>query len=131
MMVRIIFPSIPSPCLRPWPRSGTFCCMQAGINSQAAQSDRPATLVFTAALFVSAALVFAVQPMLARMALPLLALSAAAGALMLPAHAGYVVPLRASPMSWRLANMLVAYTAYLGMMVWPTGLAVLYPCPLG
>ncbi|MCE5301985.1 MAG: tetratricopeptide repeat protein [Planctomycetaceae bacterium] len=33
------------------------------------------------------------------------------------------------PFSWRLGNAVVSYAAYLGQMVYPVGLAVLYPHP--
>jgi len=58
---------------------------------------------------------------------PLLVLSVAAGVLILLATADLSLSPHASPLPWRLANMLVAYAAYLGMMVYPVGLAVLYP----
>ena len=41
-----------------------------------------------------------------------------------------VAPLEALPLSSRLAHALVAYVWYLVKMVWPAGLAVLYPYPL-
>jgi len=45
---------------------------------------------------------------------------------------GAVEPLAASPVSYRLANALVAYALYLRDTVWPLGLAVFYPRrPLG
>ena len=34
-------------------------------------------------------------------------------------------------MPWRVANAAVAYVAYLGKMLFPAGLAVLYPLPKG
>ncbi len=43
--------------------------------------------------------------------------------------AGAVMYLEALPLSARAANALVAYLRYVGLAVWPTGLAVLYPYP--
>jgi tetratricopeptide (TPR) repeat protein len=37
--------------------------------------------------------------------------------------------LEVTPLSYRIANALVAYLRYLGKMVWPSDLAVLYPLP--
>ena len=33
------------------------------------------------------------------------------------------------PLSWRIANALVSYVAYLGQFFYPVGLAVFYPHP--
>jgi hypothetical protein len=59
---------------------------------------------------------------------PLFALSAAfcVIAYLCMEHTGALSPL---PLSSRLGNSLVAYTAYLGKMVWPTGLVPFYPYP--
>lgn len=35
------------------------------------------------------------------------------------------------PLTWRIENALVSYTAYLGKTFWPVDLAVFYPHPLG
>ena len=60
---------------------------------------------------------------------PLLALVAAASVVTYVAQerGGAVVPSEALPWPVRQANALVSYVGYLGMMVWPRGLAVLYP----
>jgi len=42
---------------------------------------------------------------------------------------GAIVPAGAVPFDLRLANALVSYAAYIWKMVWPTGLAVIYPYP--
>ena len=63
--------------------------------------------------------------------LPLLALAAGASMLTFLAqrHGGAVAPLAGIPLALRLENGLVSYVAYLGDMLWPAGLAVLYPLP--
>lgn len=43
---------------------------------------------------------------------------------------GAVSALESLPLSWRIANALTGYTAYLYKTVWPADLAVLYPYPL-
>lgn len=43
---------------------------------------------------------------------------------------GAVSALESLPLSWRIANALTSYTAYLYKTVWPADLAVLYPYPL-
>ena len=60
---------------------------------------------------------------------PLFVLSAIAGAITLigQSRAGAIGALDAFPLSERLANAIVAYAAYLGRTLWPSGLAVLYP----
>jgi tetratricopeptide (TPR) repeat protein len=40
---------------------------------------------------------------------------------------GSVVTLSGLPLEWRLENSLVAYAAYLGKILWPENLAILYP----
>lgn len=64
--------------------------------------------------------------------LPLLALSAAAGAitLIVQSTAGAVQSLEAVPAAMRAANMGLAYARYLALMVWPLSLAPLYPYDL-
>jgi Flp pilus assembly protein TadD len=57
---------------------------------------------------------------------PLLALSGAACVATLFAQKEAIVPL---PLSVRIGNALVSYVAYLGQMIYPAGLAVLYPHP--
>ncbi|HUB81037.1 MAG TPA: tetratricopeptide repeat protein [Bryobacteraceae bacterium] len=61
--------------------------------------------------------------------LPLLALSAAASILTFLAQRNYgsVVSLTHLPVAARAANAAVAYVAYIGKALWPSGLAVLYP----
>jgi tetratricopeptide (TPR) repeat protein len=58
--------------------------------------------------------------------LPFFAFSAAAGiaAIVLQRNAGAMQGL---PFATRAANALVSYTAYLGKLAWPSGLAALYP----
>jgi tetratricopeptide (TPR) repeat protein len=62
---------------------------------------------------------------------PLLALSAASCVVTLLAqqHGGAVEPLDKFPPGVRLANALVAYVRYLGMLFWPADLAAYYPHP--
>jgi protein O-mannosyl-transferase len=62
--------------------------------------------------------------------LPLLALAAAACVATLLAQTGAVLPTSAFSLPLRLANALTAFVVYLRQMVWPAGLAVLYPYPL-
>src|SRR5208282_5015428 len=57
---------------------------------------------------------------------PLLALSGAACVATLFAQKEAIVSL---PLSVRIGNALVSYVAYLGQMIYPAGLAVLYPHP--
>jgi tetratricopeptide (TPR) repeat protein len=63
--------------------------------------------------------------------LPLLALAAGASVLTYLAqhHSGAVAPLAGTPLAMRLGNALISYVAYVGAMLWPAGLAVLYPLP--
>ena len=63
--------------------------------------------------------------------IPLFVLAAASCAVTLAAHRNAVQPLEQLPFPWRLANAAVAYVAYLGKMLYPAGLAVLYPLPKG
>jgi protein O-mannosyl-transferase len=60
---------------------------------------------------------------------PLLALVAAASVVAYVAQerGGAMLPSESLPLSVRKANALVSYVGYLGMMVWPRGLAVPYP----
>jgi len=63
--------------------------------------------------------------------LPLLALAAGASVVTFLAqrHGGAVAPLAGTPLALRLENALVSYLVYIGDMLWPAGLAVLYPLP--
>jgi Tfp pilus assembly protein PilF len=61
--------------------------------------------------------------------LPLLALSAASCVTTLLAQTGAIHSSGEFPLPSRLGNALVACMVYLGQMVWPVGLAVLYPFP--
>jgi tetratricopeptide (TPR) repeat protein len=63
--------------------------------------------------------------------LPLFALAAAAAAVTVAAQrsGGTVVPLDRVPLDLRAGNALVAYVAYLGKALWPSGLAIFYPHP--
>lgn len=44
-------------------------------------------------------------------------------------HGGAVTEFEVAPLSTRIANALVSYVRYLGEMIWPADLAVLYPHP--
>jgi len=61
--------------------------------------------------------------------LPLLALAVASSIVtfVVQRRGGSVVSLDAIPLNLRLANALVSYVAYIGKMLWPARLAVLYP----
>jgi len=61
--------------------------------------------------------------------LPLLALSAASSVVtyFVQHSGGAVTPLSVHPFTVRIANALVSYIAYMGKMIWPFHLAVLYP----
>jgi protein O-mannosyl-transferase len=61
--------------------------------------------------------------------LPLLIPAGAVGVLTVLAQsdAGAMVPMTMLPLQYRLANVPVAYARYIGKMLWPTGLAILYP----
>jgi len=63
--------------------------------------------------------------------LPLLALAAGASMVTFLAQrsSGAVAPLAGMPLAFRLENALVSYLVYIGDMLWPAGLAVLYPLP--
>ena len=63
--------------------------------------------------------------------LPLLALSAGASLVTFLAQrsSGAVAPLAGTPLALRMENALVSYLVYIGDMLWPAGLAVLYPLP--
>jgi tetratricopeptide (TPR) repeat protein len=62
---------------------------------------------------------------------PLLALSAASSVVTLWAQqqAGAVKGLEQLPLARRAANAVVAYVGYIGLTLWPSGLAPLYPYP--
>jgi tetratricopeptide (TPR) repeat protein len=61
--------------------------------------------------------------------LPLIAVAAASSvvtfAVQQQAHT--VAPLSMLPIGWRVANAALSYVAYIEKMIWPTGLAALYP----
>jgi Flp pilus assembly protein TadD len=63
--------------------------------------------------------------------IPFIALSAASSIVTLYAQhkGGAVSSIKAVPIGFRLINALWAYLLYLGKMVWPVDLAVLYPLP--
>ena len=62
--------------------------------------------------------------------LPFLALTIASSVVtFLAQRSEAVVSLEQHPFGLRVANALVAYAAYLGKMVWPAKLAVIYPLP--
>ncbi|HZV04323.1 MAG TPA: tetratricopeptide repeat protein [Gemmataceae bacterium] len=61
--------------------------------------------------------------------LPFFALVGGASVLTLQAQQDIMQPLEFLPMSYRLANVPVAYLAYIGKMFWPMHLTVFYPHP--
>jgi tetratricopeptide (TPR) repeat protein len=63
---------------------------------------------------------------------PFLALSAASCMITwgFQQNAGAVAPFAVFPVTLRVANALVSYVSYIGKMIWPFDLAVLYPHPL-
>jgi len=64
--------------------------------------------------------------------IPLLVLSAilSATTLIVQHSGGTVATLKSVSFDYRIANMFVSYIRYIGKMIWPSGLAVLYPLPL-
>jgi Flp pilus assembly protein TadD len=68
---------------------------------------------------------------LVREKLPFFALSAAMSIVtfIVQKQAGAVRMFDAVPPALRVENAIVSYVAYLGAMIWPTGLAALYPIP--
>ncbi len=63
--------------------------------------------------------------------IPLFVLAAASCVITLAAQSEAIRPLAKIAFSERLANAVIAYVAYLGKMVYPANLAVLYPLPRG
>ena len=63
--------------------------------------------------------------------IPLFVLAAASCVVTLAAQRDAMQPLEQLAFPWRVANAAVAYVAYLGKMLYPAGLAVLYPLPKG
>ena len=63
--------------------------------------------------------------------IPLLILSAGFSVLAVFTQGGFVQTLEQCPMSWRLANVVVAYVTYLRQFFYPVGLAAYYPFPKG
>ncbi len=61
--------------------------------------------------------------------IPLLALAAGACAINVLVTRGFIVPAVQVSMPSRIGNALVYYTIYLRQMIWPEGLAVVYPYP--
>ena len=63
--------------------------------------------------------------------LPFVALAAGASVVTFLAQrsSGAVAPLAGIPLALRMENALVSYLVYIGGMLWPAGLAVLYPLP--
>jgi len=63
--------------------------------------------------------------------LPLFVLSAAAGVIVFLVQQGTVVmkSIIEYPLAYRITNALVAYTVYIGKMLWPAHLAAFYPHP--
>jgi tetratricopeptide (TPR) repeat protein len=63
--------------------------------------------------------------------IPLLVLSAflAVATVIAQQGGGAVIALETVSLEYRIANMFVSYIRYIGKMMWPSGLAVLYPYP--
>ncbi len=72
-----------------------------------------------------------VSPILIIEKIPLLMASAGSCAVTVFAQqtGGAVTTLEAFPLMVRIANALVSYLSYIGKMIWPTKLAILYPHP--
>jgi Flp pilus assembly protein TadD len=70
----------------------------------------------------------ALRPLLLDKA-PLLALTALSSAVTVIGQQKAMASLHALPVDARIANALVSYVKYIGMMVWPVDLAVFYPHP--
>jgi tetratricopeptide (TPR) repeat protein len=66
---------------------------------------------------------------LAREKLPMIALAAAFSAVTFTAQGEAIPGLDLYPFALRVENALVSYVAYLGKMIWPAHLVVLYPLP--
>lgn len=60
----------------------------------------------------------------------LLAAGACWMAMHAPAERGALVGVETLPLAARVSNALISYVAYLGTMLWPSGLAVYYPHPI-
>ena len=61
--------------------------------------------------------------------MPLLALSVLSCVVTLFAQGKAIAPIRWVPFSWRIANAVVSYADYLGQLLYPARLTVLYPHP--
>ena len=61
---------------------------------------------------------------------PLLVLSAASCVVTVIAQRGAMASLQRYPVSFRMANAVLAYVGYLRKMAWPDDLAILYPFPV-
>ena len=61
----------------------------------------------------------------------LLAVGGSVAAVIAQRSLGAVAGLGQIPLAYRIENALVSYVAYIGMLLWPVGLAVYYPHPLG
>lgn len=66
---------------------------------------------------------------LVREKVPFFALAGLAAAVAVVAQGAAVASLETVPVGARAANALVAYVAYIGKMIWPSGLTVFYPLP--
>src|SRR5262245_31162490 len=71
----------------------------------------------------------AVRLVLEKLPLVIVAAAASAVAVFMQRQAGVLSSLREIPLGLRLENAVVSYAMYVEKMVWPTGLAVLYPYP--
>lgn len=68
-----------------------------------------------------------VRVLVEKIPLGLVAVAAATMVVVTQRAAGAVPALAAVPLGLRVSNALTAYVRYLGMLVWPSGLAVFYP----
>jgi len=62
--------------------------------------------------------------------IPLFALSATMCLVTFLSQSEVIQPARVVPLSWRIGNALVSYAAYLGQLIFPARLAVVYPYPV-
>ena len=134
----------------------TFLCLLA-LHAYVRYADKPRPIFYLAAV-LWAALSLLAKPMAVTLPFALLLLDhwplrrwgrvawtrlavekipfalLAAGACWMAMHApqerGALVTTETLPLAARLSNALVSYVAYLGTMLWPSGLAVYYPHPI-
>ena len=63
--------------------------------------------------------------------LPLFGLAVASCVVTIFAQTKAIQPIESMPLPFRLGNAVISCVAYLGQMIWPSGLAVLYPLKAG